>query len=93
MYPLYLFSSQEKIIHDKSSDDERLEKLKFHLDTGDYFPMLATILGFVQETVTECECADVADILPMETRIVRDTRKDLMYLHSNYHIVPKEKVR
>ncbi len=70
--------------------DHRLERLKFHVNTGDYFPMLATILGFLEETVQECKCGLTAEIVPVETKVVRDVRKDLSYLHHNYEIVPKK---
>jgi hypothetical protein len=97
MYPMYLFSSHPtysaKFIHDGNSDsehNERIERLKFHLETGDYFPMLATVLGFIEETVSECECTQIVEKVPLETKAVRDARKDLLYLHRNYYIVPKE---
>jgi hypothetical protein len=68
--------------------EERIERLTFHLKTGDYFPMLATILGFAQETVAGCGCGADSDLLPLETGVLKDTRNDLMYLHKNYRIVP-----
>jgi hypothetical protein len=68
--------------------EDRAERLSFHLSTGDYFPMLATILGFVQESVQDCACSADNELVPLETDVLRGTRDDLMYLHKNYRIVP-----
>ena len=65
-----------------------IERLDFHLKTGDYFPMLATILGFIQESVGECACTTVTEMVPIETKLIQNVRKDLAYLHKNYRIVP-----
>jgi hypothetical protein len=51
--------------------------------------MLATILGFLEETVKECDCSAEAELAPMEAKVIETVRKDLAYLHQNYHIVPK----
>jgi hypothetical protein len=69
------------------SEEVRLERLTFHLQTGDYFRVLATVLGFVQETVTECTCTVESDLGPLETRVISSVRADLDYLHNNYRIV------
>lgn len=67
-----------------ATDDHRIERLEFHLKNGDYFPMLATILGFLQETVKDCAKDNV------QYQLVQDVRKDLMHLHKNYTIKPKD---
>lgn len=67
-----------------AADDHRIERLEFHLKNGDYFPMLATILGFLQETVKDCAKDST------QYQLVQDVRKDLMHLHKNYRIEPKE---
>ena len=77
------------LFRDQPIDDERKERLDFHLNTGDYFPMLATILGFAQENVQDCACsAEDGEIASIEKDVLEKTRKDLMYLHQNYRIVP-----
>lgn len=66
-----------------AEDDRRIERLEFHLKSGDYFPMLATILGFVEETVKDCAKDDV------QYGLIQKVRKDLMHLHKNYRIEKK----
>jgi hypothetical protein len=73
-------------------EEERIERLSFHLQTGDYFPMLATILGFVEESVQDCSCTAVDALAPLERDVLKGTRHDLMYLHKNYRIVPISEV-
>lgn len=66
------------------TDTERLARLHFHLKTGDYFPTLATILGFIEETVSAYPQKDALPCL--ERELIQSVRKDLMYLHEYYQI-------
>ncbi|MDB5190343.1 MAG: hypothetical protein JWN49_669 [Parcubacteria group bacterium] len=67
------------------NDTERLARLHFHVKTGDYFPTLATILGFVEETLSNYTQA--TDSMPLlEKDLIQSVRKDLMYLHEYYQI-------
>lgn len=71
------------------TDTERLARLHFHLKTGDYFPTLATILGFVEETISGYPASP--DTLPsLERELIHSVRKDLMYLHEYYRIEMKQ---
>jgi hypothetical protein len=65
-------------------DTDRLARLHFHLKTGDYFPILATILGFIEETVSTYPAKDAMPCL--ERQLIQGVRKDLMYLHEYYQI-------
>jgi hypothetical protein len=85
----YPTDSRSWFFHDIVPEEHHLERLRFHLKTGDYFPLLATILGFLEETVKECDCSAEAELAPMEARVIETVRKDLAYLNKNYHIVPK----
>ena len=58
--------------------EDRIERLSYHLQTGDYFPMLATILGFVEESVQECSCVAKDELAPVEKDVLNGTRHDLM---------------
>ncbi|MDB5245590.1 MAG: hypothetical protein JWN90_695 [Parcubacteria group bacterium] len=70
------------------NDTERLARLHFHVKTGDYFPMLATILGFVEETLDTYP--EISDSMPLlEKDLIQSVRKDLMYLHEYYQIEVK----
>jgi len=83
--PSYLIRDVEE---DKESPHERLV---FHVNTGDYFGVVNTVLGFCEEEVMDSikeNSAQKAAILEG----IRTIRKDLDYLDANYRIVPKEKV-
>ena len=74
----------------KTTDTERLARLHYHLKSGDYFPTLATILGFVEETISGYQ--DGPDSMPrLECELIQSVRKDLMYLHEYYSIDLKPK--
>lgn len=81
------YSEQE----DTGSEPARLEVLQFHIKTGDYFPLLATVMGFLEESIRKCEDGFMI-IAPMESEVIQNIRKDLIHLHKNYQIEPKERV-
>lgn len=87
---MMLYSGKKRMNdrREPTSDEYSLERLTFHLETGDYFPMLATILGFLEETIIEREHSSVSELISMETLVIRNVRKDLDYLHKNYRIIP-----
>lgn len=75
--PLYL------IVRDAPAENERL---LFHVRSGDYFAMVATALGFVEEALATKE----EDALPSpELSVLRQLKKDLLYLHAHYDIREK----
>ncbi len=79
------------LLHD-ASDDARLERLKFHLEQGDYFPFLATVVGFLKETAESCAPdSEMAKTIAQQAAFAEEVRKDLIYLHENYQLAPKEK--
>lgn len=69
-------------------DDERIQHLLFHLETGDYFAMLATIMGFIEESLQSAAVKN-EPLKERELALIRDLKKDLMYLHENYYIESK----
>lgn len=80
--PLY-FLFRDK---DETEDIEGIEKrVRFHIETGDYFAMLATALGFVEEalqnTETTAESAELA--------LLRNLKKGLIFLDHRYEIREK----
>lgn len=74
---------QEKPL--SKTDTERLARLHFHLKSGDYFPTLATILGFIEETISSYDAAP-GSMPVLERELIQGVRKDLMYLHKYYEI-------
>lgn len=71
-----------------AQNPERLEQLKYHLETGDYFPLLSTIMGFMEEAMYECQTGTLT-LAPMEAEVIRQMREDLIHLHNHYEIRPK----
>ncbi|HEX5774550.1 MAG TPA: hypothetical protein VFY28_01135 [Candidatus Paceibacterota bacterium] len=69
-------------------DPERIQKIEFHLRAGDYFPSLATVLGFIEESVKQCETG-AHDGTVVSPDIIRSLREELIHLHRNYNIQPK----
>lgn len=61
------------------------ERIDFHVENGDYFAMLATIMGFMQEGLERCAEGS------KEHQLAKDLRQDLRYMHAKYQIVPKGK--
>lgn len=63
------------------------EHLDFHVKTGDYFAFVATLMGFVEESLARCDSTNVPH---NEREMARELRNDLQYVHSNYKIVPRD---
>lgn len=78
----------QKTVAVATTDAERLARLHFHIKSGDYFPTLATFLGFVEETLAEPTTARTP-LNCMEKELVKSLRKDLMHLHEYYQIEPR----
>jgi hypothetical protein len=85
----YSLRSYNWFFKEQLPDDERLERLNYHVKSGDYFPLLSTIFGFVQETLKEYENDGSPELVTMESDAIQMARKDLAYLQQNYHIIPK----
>ncbi|MHB1770050.1 MAG: hypothetical protein ACYCPH_03165 [Minisyncoccota bacterium] len=66
-------------------DDNQDARLRVHLDAGDYFSLLATIFGFVEDTCVEHERKGYGTA-PMTSDVFQKLRGDLIYLQHHYHI-------
>lgn len=73
----------------RDADDDRIERLAFHIERGDYFPFLATIIGMLGETVTSEGTSSEA--VKEQAAFAEQVRKDLLYLHERYVITPRTK--
>lgn len=74
---------------DASANPERLAQLEFHLKSGDYFPLLATVLCAVEEGVKRCESGVEHAAEFVDAKVLKSLREDLIYLHKHYAITPK----
>jgi hypothetical protein len=68
-------------------DGDRLERLHFHIEQGDYFPFLATVMGMLGETASRCGPAGIGQT---QAEFAVDMRQDLIYLHEHYDIRPRK---
>lgn len=68
-------------------DRERLEKLAYHVETGDYFRFLSTLLGFVEETLAGADSGQ--ELVSLQLAAVKAAREDLRYLQDHYRIEPR----
>jgi hypothetical protein len=84
--PYYVIAPTYFVIRD-TPDHTRL---LFHLKTGDYFAVLATALGFIEEALAKREMRPISS---PELALVRDMRDDLLFLHKEYEIRKKRAER
>lgn len=77
-------------LEDAAADPTRLKQLEFHITSGDYFPVLATMLAFLEDGAKLNQTGMAPDAVPLETKLIEDFRKDLIYLHKHYRIVRKD---
>lgn len=70
------FVANDKLDYDAS----KIESLKFHIESDDYFGTLATILDLmIQKFPSKKQCASELELL----------KNDLLYLQENYKIIKK----
>lgn len=70
----------------KLPEHERLTHLNYHLKTGDYFAVLATIFGFIEEELDEIPEHENSALTPS---LMRCIRKDLEFAQAHCRIVDK----
>ena len=90
MSEYHIVSSSYFILRDIPNQRERL---LFHLRTGDYFAMLATALGFVEEGLSSREKRQIGENPSPELVLLRDMKKDLLFLNAQYEIHKKAEKR
>lgn len=71
--------------------EDHIPRLKFHVESGDYFAMLSTILGIVEERIMkyEKENARKSPQSSKELELLQSLRQDLWYMYENYKIIEK----
>ncbi|HUQ29989.1 MAG TPA: hypothetical protein VM103_00495 [Candidatus Paceibacterota bacterium] len=78
-------NASQWVYHDLP-EHERLAHLRYHIQTGDYFAVLATVFGFIEEALEEAPHKEDAALSP---RLMRSIRKDLQFAGAHCRIVPK----
>ena len=71
------------------TDHERLKQLGIHLKAKDYFATLATVMGFVEETIASADASN-KELREREVTFIQDLKKDLLVLHKHYRIEPRQ---
>ena len=67
------------------NDSPREERLAFHIESGDYFPYLASVIGLLKDAARTCNAIPEA-----HGAFIEDIQEDLLHLQERYDIVPKE---
>ncbi len=62
--------------------------LLFHIQENDYFATLATIMKFYQEAIQGKDTTP--EMRKLDLDVIQNVTNDLMYLHKNFTIIPKE---
>lgn len=76
------------VIRDAPVDDGL--RLAFHIKSEDYFAVLTTALGFIEEKLVACVgTGEQSDHVP-EIALIRRMRHDLVLLHKEYRIAQKD---
>ncbi|CAN5699322.1 hypothetical protein BH11PAT2_BH11PAT2_05270 [soil metagenome] len=61
--------------------------IDMHIQSGDYFLFLATMVGILEELLQRCEQGTLTGD---EKKYARELRHDLRYVQANYKIIPRE---
>lgn len=66
------------------------ERIEYHIKTGDYLPMVATIMGFMEEALlqTDSPAANERKI-EMALKLARELRQDLRYVNAHYNLIAR----
>jgi hypothetical protein len=67
------------------------ERIDYHIESGDYLPLLATMMGFMEEALQSND-NDAANERKTEIalKLARELRQDLRYIGANYRLQPRD---
>jgi len=70
---------------------ETSERLDYHVESGDYLALLATIVGFMEEALRKQGDPNTdEEERAIALRLAEDLRDDLRYVHANYRLVARD---
>ena len=81
----YTIAPRRFYIHDQPSAEEHID---FHVQSGDYFATLATIIAVIAEFLSE-NAGTHESPQSFQLSALQSIKSDLMYLDKKYKIVPK----
>ena len=79
-----LFLSSDEV----EDEDAKHARLTYHLESGDFFNTVATIVGFLEGSLIE-HSTENPELAAHEVRLAQSLRRDLMFLNEHYRIEPK----
>lgn len=67
------------------------ERIDYHIKSGDYLPLLATIMGFMEEALRNNDTAAANERkTEIALKLARELRDDLRYVAANYALAPRD---
>lgn len=84
MSPVYWY------INESPKDDEKYDSLLYHVNSGDYFSTLATIIGFFLEEMKTSE-KKYGNIEKLYISIASGVMDELKYLQKHFKITTKDR--
>ncbi|MES2668313.1 MAG: hypothetical protein V4644_01310 [Patescibacteria group bacterium] len=66
------------------------ERIDYHVGKGDYLPLLATMMGFMEEALRNNDDAAANDRkTEIALKLARELRQDLRYVGAHYELTPR----
>lgn len=70
------------------------ERIDYHIRSGDYLPLVATIMGFMEEALIRADAPAANDRkIEIALKLARELRRDLRYVDAHYELTPVPKDR
>lgn len=67
------------------------ERIDYHIKSGDYLPLVATIMGFMEEALLRSDSPAANDRkIEMALKLARELRQDIRYVSAYYELTPRE---
>ena len=75
------------LLHDEPSRD-RAATIEFHVEGGDYFPTLSTILALLEDSLEDSKKYGLTPS-QFQIRTLRDLKDELLHVHRLYTIIKR----
>lgn len=68
------------------------ERIDYHIEKGDYLPLIATMMGFMEEALRNNDSLSAnEDKTEIALKLAQELRQDLRYVGANYILTPRTK--
>lgn len=82
-------SSPPMILEDKEENKKRINTLKSHINSDDYFCTLAAVLDLSRQ-IAERKISELEKAISQNSKLLKRLQDDLIFLQENYKIVKKK---